>query len=140
MLHDDVTLHFFDAHVLAFTIAYFILQRNGTNSPFEITSGISYDDLYILIATKLGSTEPGLLQLQYQLDPKGKQAVTSVQSVEEPNLFKAQLCPMLVPPLLPSRKPSTCQSKSVSVYFEDKWIIDEFSADPSNGKPGGKGN
>ncbi|KIK79178.1 hypothetical protein PAXRUDRAFT_162007, partial [Paxillus rubicundulus Ve08.2h10] len=39
--------------------------------------------------------------LQYWLDPKSKQAVTSVQSVEELNLFKVPLCPMLVPPLLP---------------------------------------
>jgi hypothetical protein len=133
-------LHFFDkACVLAFTIPCFILQRNGTNSPFEIASGISYDALRILIANKLSSTEPGLLQLQYRLDPKSKQAATSVQSVEELNLFKARLRPMLVPPLLPSGKPSTRQLKNVSVYFEDKWIVGEF-ADPSNGKPSGKGN
>ncbi|KIK74557.1 hypothetical protein PAXRUDRAFT_175380, partial [Paxillus rubicundulus Ve08.2h10] len=132
---------FFDASscVLAFTIPCFILQRNRTNSPFEITSDISYNTLRIVIANKLGSTEPGLLQLQYWLDPKSKQAATSVQSVEELNLFKARLRPMLVPPFLPSGKPSTRQLKNVSVYFEDKWIVNEF-ADPSNGKPSGKGN
>ncbi|KAG8216531.1 hypothetical protein J3R82DRAFT_6663 [Butyriboletus roseoflavus] len=116
-----------------FSILCFILQHNRTNSPFEISSNNSYDDLCLHIAEKLGGGQSGLLQLQYQLYSNSKQAVTSVQSDEELALFKACLCSMLVPPLLSSGQPSCSHSKNISVYYKDKMIVDEID-DVSNSK------
>ncbi|KAH9997160.1 hypothetical protein BJV74DRAFT_794966 [Russula compacta] len=120
--------------VVFFTIPCFILQHNGTNSPFEITSNITYDNLCLCIAEKLGIYQPGLLQLQYRLDSNHKQAMTSVQLDEELVLFKAHLHPMLMSPLLSSGQPSCSCPKNISVYSEDKMIVDEIGDLLSNGK------
>ncbi|KIK94856.1 hypothetical protein PAXRUDRAFT_142010, partial [Paxillus rubicundulus Ve08.2h10] len=79
---------------------------NGTNSPFDIESKITYEELCDLVALKLKCYSPAL-KLQYHLDlNNAKHAATSIQSKQELTLFMVRMCPMLVPPCLANGKPS----------------------------------
>ncbi|KAF8833094.1 hypothetical protein BDN67DRAFT_1060763, partial [Paxillus ammoniavirescens] len=131
----------YDPETCDFIIPCFILQCNRTNSPFELPSTMSYDNLRICIAEKLaGDPQPGLLQLQYRLEPNRKQPATSVLSEKELASFKTRMRPLLVPQLLANGQLSRSRTKNISVYFEDKMIADQIFnlSDGGKGKDGWK--
>ncbi|KIK93040.1 hypothetical protein PAXRUDRAFT_12884 [Paxillus rubicundulus Ve08.2h10] len=104
----------------------------SSNIPFQISSIITYDQLCMAVAEKLGWF-PGLVKLQYRLDCKAKTAFTSLQSDEEFNFFIETMRSLIVPPHLANGKTSTRPMKPVTVYFEDVSSDDNSAAPPSTG-------
>ena len=101
------------------------VRRDGTNSPFTIPSQISLPDLRTTVAEKL-NLFPDRVILRYRLDSdKAKDGVTSIQTSDELDFFKARLRALTVPPRLTNGKPSTRPIKKVVVYFEAMDIDDQ---------------
>jgi hypothetical protein len=80
---------------------------------------MEFNALKMIVAEKLRRF-PGLLELRYRLDTdKQKAAATSIQTVEEFEIFKDRMRSLIVPQRLPSGKLSTRVLKPVTVSFED---------------------
>ena len=94
------------------------VRRDSTNSPFTIPFEISLRDLRTTVAEKL-NLFLDRVTLQYRLDSdKQKDGATSIQTIDELDLFKARLRALIVPQRLTNGKPSTRPIKKVTVYFE----------------------
>ena len=117
----------------AFVIQCATRQPDGSNSPFEISSATSFDDLRNLVSEKLGRF-PGLLRLCYRLDSdKVKSGATSIQTEMEFKIFKDRMRNLIVPPVLSNGKKSTRPMKKVVVCFEDGSTTDQQSTNPVTG-------
>jgi len=108
----------------AFTIQCAVRQPDGSNSPFEIPSTISLDELRDSVAKKL-KRYAGLVLLRYRLDSdKAKVGATSIETDEEFTIFKAKMRTLIVPQHLPNGKISTRVPKNCLVYFQDGSVED----------------
>jgi hypothetical protein len=108
--------------------------------PFSIVSNITFDNLRTVVAEKL-RRYPGLVQLRYRLDSdKQNVGATSIQSVEELNLFKEHMRVRIVPQRLASGKISSRALRPVRVYFEDADDENSYGAKDTTttGKAGSK--
>ena len=131
--------HVFAFHKFEYLIEYNISasinnQQNGSNCPFMIASSVTLEDLYRLVAGKLGCVLPGLLKLCYRLGTdKAKASATSIQTEEELKIFKERMRSLIVPQRLANGKLSTRVLKPVTVCFED-------SADSGSSRAGATGS
>ncbi|KIJ12964.1 hypothetical protein PAXINDRAFT_14178 [Paxillus involutus ATCC 200175] len=120
---------YYDRNTCMFDIECAVRQQDGTNSPFRISSTISFNDLCNLIAEKL-ERFPGHVRLHYRLDSdKAKAGAISIQTEVEFKLFKDRMQDLLVPPVLANGKKSSHVMKKVQVFFEDA-SIDQQSSNP----------
>jgi hypothetical protein len=118
--------HFFLRIFIDFNISAIVKKRDGSNCPFTVVSSAEFDELKNLVAEKLRCF-PGLLDLRYRLDTdKPKAAATSIQTVEEYEIFKDRMRSLIVPQKLPSGKLSTRILKPVTVCFEDGGADSDF--------------
>lgn len=122
----------YDPRTCSFTIQCSVRRSNGANAPFEISSDASLDDIHLAVAQRLDRF-PTSVSLQYRLDcNKAKDGFTSIQTLDELNMFKARLRDLIVPQRLPSGKLSTRAPKKVIVLFEDAGT-DDTSAGHGDG-------
>ncbi|KAF8838295.1 hypothetical protein BDN67DRAFT_1013216 [Paxillus ammoniavirescens] len=118
-----------------FTIQATARQPSGTNSPFQVTSEITLNELRTAVARKLGRF-PDHVQLRYRLDnDKAKDGMISIQNDDELTMFKDRMRDLIVPPRLSNGKPSTRPLKKVLVHFEDASAEDQATGS-SNSKAG----
>lgn len=104
---------------LAFMIQCTVRRPDGSNSPFQVSSDISLDDLRYTVGEKLGCF-PAQVLLRYRLDSdKAKAGATSIQTDEELNIFMTRMRDLITPQRLANGKLSTRQRKNILVILED---------------------
>jgi hypothetical protein len=117
-----------------FTIECTVKDSDGSNIPFSITSTITLDGLYTLVAGKLEYGKDSL-RLRYRLESdKAKAGATSIQSNEELHIFIRRMRPLIVPQRLTNGKISTRALKAIVVHFEDVTAAEENSKAQLKGK------
>jgi len=125
LLYDVIQLTF---SCLAFMIQCAVHRPDGSNSPFQVSSDISLDDLRYTVGEKLGHF-PGQVLLRYRLDSdKAKAGATSIQTDKELNIFKMKMRDLIVPQRLANGKLSTRQRKNILVILEDGNVETTVSA------------
>ncbi len=94
-------------------------QSHNGNSPLNITSSVTFEELQMLIGKKLDHFSR-LLKLCYRLNiDKAKDNVTTIHNEEEMKIFKDWMRPLIVPQRLSNGKISTQILKQVIIFFED---------------------
>ena len=96
-----------------------MFEQCGSNSPFTISSSVTFDQLRILIAEKLDRF-PGLLKLCYRLNiDKAKDDAITIYTAEELEIFKDRMRLLIVSQWLSNGKISMQTLRPVTVFFED---------------------